>query len=548
MILKSDLKKILILLVLSFIFLMLGNNILDLTNPDEVFYAGTAQEMAHQKTWSVPYLFGQPQFEKPIFVYWLIRIGFLIFGVGAFGARFFPALFGMIGVIAVYIFSLYGFNDKKKAFLCALVMMSSVLYIGLSRTVFTDLIFSVLILLSLTSFYLGYTRKNFKAAGIILFFISSALAVLTKGPLGLLIPLLAVSIFLAIRKDLSFLFCGSSGWGFIIFVLVALPWYAFIIKQFGSSFISEFFYNDHVRRLFEAEHRSNDKWWFYPGSMVLSIFPWSIFSIASFFYLGGKLKQIKEQPIYLFLSCWMIAVFFIFQFAHSKLVSYIFPLLPAAALLAGDFMNEVSRNKKQLFSRLFAGTAVIFMLLPVGIVGAAFKYPMYVRPSIGLYAWGSIFVLAVIAQIIVGRKKQSLIPGFLAGNMLILLFVLFIFHKAINEYASSKPAADYLKSHVEKGGIVICSKTFVRGIRFYTGSEVAVVNLGGSTNFFSPHPVPYLNTGEKVTGFLGNMQQAYGVLNKSTFRELRSIALGKYQLDLLKQIGDEYIVVFKNTS
>jgi 4-amino-4-deoxy-L-arabinose transferase-like glycosyltransferase len=346
---------------------------------------------------------------------------------------------------------------------------------------------------------------------------------------------------------LSFLLCRSGFWGFIIFVLAALPWYVFIIKRFAGGFMSEFFYNDHVRRIFEAEHLSNDKWWFYPGAAILCMFPWSIFTLASFYYRIKKLKQIGAQPIYLFLFCWIIAVFLTFQFAHSKLVSYIFPLFPAVALLTGDFMIEASGNKKQLFFGLFVGTAVIFMLLPVGIVCAAFKYPMYLSPSFGLYAWGSIFVLAVIAQIIAAGKRRSLIPGFLAGNMLIVLFVLFVFHNTINEYASSKPAADYLDGRVEKGGIVLCSKMFVRGIRFYTGSDVAVVNLGGSTNFFSPHPIPYLNSGEKVTGFLENRRLTYGVLNKSTFMELRSLAQGAYQLDLLKQIGDEYIVVFKNS-
>jgi 4-amino-4-deoxy-L-arabinose transferase-like glycosyltransferase len=321
-----------------------------------------------------------------------------------------------------------------------------------------------------------------------------------------------------------------------------------MVKHFGSSFISEFFYNDHVRRLFEAEHRSNDKWWFYPGSVVLCMFPWSIFSIASFVHQVRKLKQRDAKPIYSFLSCWIIAVFLIFQFAHSKLISYIFPLFPAVALLTGDFMREASTNKKQLFFGLFVGTAVIFILLPFGIVGAALKYPMYLSPSLGLYAWGSIFVIAVIAQIIAAGKRRSLIPGFLSGNMLILLFVLFVFHNTINEYASSKPAADYLDGRVENGGIVLCSKMFVRGIRFYTGSDVAVVNLGGSTNFFSPHPIPYLNTNEKVAGFLENRQLTYGVLNKSTFRELRSLAHDTYQLDLLEQIGDEYIVVFKKAS
>jgi 4-amino-4-deoxy-L-arabinose transferase-like glycosyltransferase len=81
------LKNILILCGLAFVFLMLGNNMVSLTNPDEVFYSGSAREMVQQNTWFVPHLFGQPQFEKPILLFWLLRVSFLAFGPTSFGAR-----------------------------------------------------------------------------------------------------------------------------------------------------------------------------------------------------------------------------------------------------------------------------------------------------------------------------------------------------------------------------------------------------------------------------------------------------------------------------
>ena len=84
----NNFKRILILIALSYVVLMLGNGILSLTNPDEVFYAQTAKEMIQHKTWATPYLFDQPQFEKPIFLYWCLRASFIIFGVTSFAARF----------------------------------------------------------------------------------------------------------------------------------------------------------------------------------------------------------------------------------------------------------------------------------------------------------------------------------------------------------------------------------------------------------------------------------------------------------------------------
>ena len=150
------LKHILILIFISWVFFMLGNGLLSLTNPDEVFYAQTTKEMVKHKTWMVPYLFDQPQFEKPILTYWLLRIAFIIFGVSAFSARFFPAFFAGIGVLAVYLLSIVGLKNERKAFWGALVLASSGLYIGLARTVFTDMIFSVLVSLSLVAFYWSY--------------------------------------------------------------------------------------------------------------------------------------------------------------------------------------------------------------------------------------------------------------------------------------------------------------------------------------------------------------------------------------------------------
>ena len=149
---SKHIKHIVILSVLAYFCFMFGNGLVSLTIPDEVFYTQTAKEMLNNHHWMTPYIFGQPQFEKPIFLYWLLKLGFLTFGINSFAARFFPSLFGILGVVAVYLLARIGFRDDKKAFICAIVMMTCGLYLGLARTVFTDLIFSVFILLALLFF------------------------------------------------------------------------------------------------------------------------------------------------------------------------------------------------------------------------------------------------------------------------------------------------------------------------------------------------------------------------------------------------------------
>ena len=193
-----------------------------------------------------------------------------------------------------------GFHDEKKAFVSSLILLSSGLYIGLSRTLFTDMIFSVFVLFSLVSFYWGYSRNDRKGAGIILFFIFSALAVLTKGPLGFLIPSLIALMFLALRRDMKFLVCACSLWGLGIFIVAAFPWYIYMITRYGASFTHEFFYNDHIRRLLTAEHPKNDTWYFYPGSMIGCMFPWSLYVLAAliavFHETPKREKRLQHLP------------------------------------------------------------------------------------------------------------------------------------------------------------------------------------------------------------------------------------------------------------
>ena len=538
----NKISRILILIFLSYLFFMFGNGLLNLTNPDEVFYAQTAKEMAQQKTWAVPYLFGAPQFEKPVLTYFLMRAGFLIFGINNFSARFIPALFAMLGVIAVYFFGLAAYRDQKKAFFCSLILMSAGFYIGLARTVFTDMIFSVLILLSFASFFWGYSQKGKKGQGIILFFVFCGLAVLTKGPLGFFIPASSIIIFLAIRRELKFILCRESVWGLAVFLAISVPWYAFMIKKFGQSFIAEFFYNDHIRRIFEAEHKGNDTWYFYPFSMVACMFPWAIFSAASFFYLFKRVKNNRAQPIYLYLACWIATVFLTFQSAHSKLTSYILPAFPALALITGDFIYDAIINKKRFIRNLMLFNWFIFACFPVVLLVAADNNPDYVTakgPVYGLAVVFSILLLAIIT-LIVKKKLFAAIYLFMVPVLLVLYFALF-YRGYFEPYVSSKDACAYLLKNYEIKNRILCSRSYVRGVRYYTDKDVAVININGR-RFFSPHPIPDFNSDEPLRGFLEKQGTTYCVLKRGSLEDIERIAAGAFETEKLNKIGDEYIV------
>lgn len=541
---SKGLKSVLILVFLSYLFFMLGNGILSLTNPDEVFYAQTAKEMIQHNTWMTPYLFGQPQFEKPVLTYWFLRIGFILFGFSSFAARFFPAIFAMIGVISVYFLGLLSFKDEKKAFLSSLILMSAGFYVGLGRTVFTDMIFSVFILLSLLSFFWGYSLQDKKAAGLSFFFIFSGLAVLTKGPLGLLIPLLTVVLFLLIKKDIKFLLSKYSVLGLFIFTLISLPWYIFMMHRYGQGFIHEFFYNDHIRRLIQAEHAGNDRWYFYPLSMIGCMFPWSLFVIVSLISLPARLRQ-RVNPFYYFLGCWIVAVFLIFQFAHSKLGSYILPLFPALSLITADFIYDAlsENNRSRIVFLISVTTSSIFFLIPVGMGIALLKYPLYIHSKIPFFCLAAGF-LALGVLMLNFILKQELLKGIHALTLAIPVFLCIVplMHNDIEPYVSSKEACEYMLKNYTVNNTILSSKAFIRGIRYYTDKDVAVTSIPGIP-FFSPHPIAFLDRDEKVRDFLGKQSLTYCILNKSSVEDIQRITSGRdFKYTILKVIGNGYLL------
>ncbi|MFH0753742.1 MAG: glycosyltransferase family 39 protein [Candidatus Omnitrophota bacterium] len=537
-------RNIIFLLIFGIFAFLIGNNVLSLTDPDEVFYTGTASEMAAHGTWVTPYLFNQPQFEKPILTYDLIRVGLLIFGKNSFGARFFPALFALIGGLAVYFLGRLFFRRGDQSVTGALMLMSSGLFIGLARTVFTDMIFTVFILLALACFYWAYEKPARKDIGLVLFNVFAALAVLTKGPLGYVIPLAVVVVFLFLRRRIKFLACGAFCFGTLLFLLLAVPWYALMFYKYDGAFIKEFFYNDHWRRLIEAEHLKNDRWYFYPLSMLGCMFPWVIFTAAGMFNAGKSFFKGKADPVQQFLLVWIVVVFVVFQVAHSKLVSYIFPLFPAMALLSAIYWVKVSEKNRNKFIAMLWGTWGLCALILVVLLAGPLKFSTYVSFSprfILVMAVEAVFLLAM--AIFIRRQQFQRVLLCFSGQLPLIFMGALLMWQNIEPFASTHYAAQYLATQPLNEGKILCSKFLARSTRYYLDKDVAIFNMGGK-NYFSPHPIEMIDTPQALDSFLKRQKVTYGIFECHDLEDIKTGAskLGM-KTELLKTIGDKCVFV-----
>jgi 4-amino-4-deoxy-L-arabinose transferase-like glycosyltransferase len=538
---QSVLKRFVLLFFLCGALFLFGNNLFHLTDPDEVFYSLTTKEMIDHHEWLTPYIFNQPQFEKPILTYWFIKAAFTAFGQTPFAARFFPAIFASFGVLAIYSLGLLGFTNERKAFLSALILATSSLYLAMGKTVFTDMIFTVLILYSLLSFYFAYSYPLYKRAGLLAFYLFAALAVLAKGPLGFLIPQLVVVIFLIYRRELSFL---KTPWlivGVLLGLLVAGPWYWYEYARYGHNFIHEFFYNDHWRRLMEAEHRSNDRWYFYPLTMIMGIFPWSLFLLAAFGNLYKKLKY-PVKPVEHFLLSWILVVFVIFQLAHSKLASYILPIFPALALLAANYLDEKIDEYPWIVKRLNYCLIGFLTLLAIGVVAAFKVYKSYI-PTIlpGYWLSAALISLGGISLTLLFKDKVYHATILLGFSMVPVFLAAFMITSFLEPHISMYDASCYIPSMTFEKTTILTTKPYARGVRFYTNQNVAILGIG-EENYFSPHPIAILNTKEKVDSFLKSQKQTFAIIKKSGYEYLSKTFSGQFKISVLKISGRNYIL------
>ena len=547
----GHLKYNILLLFLGYVFLMMGNGLVPLTHPDEVFYAQTVKEMLEHQNWLTPILFDRPQFEKPILFYWLTALLAKCFGLTAFTARFWPAFFGVVGMFITYWFSWLLFNNKRVSFLAGVIQGTSFIYIALSRAVLTDMVFSMWVALALLCFYSAYRNDTKRVPGHVLFFFFTGLAVLTKGLLGFTFTAGTVVLFLGLQKKLNYLKTSSIFWGLLVFILVAIPWHLFMVSQYGDAFLQEYFHNVHVRRLFVAEHEKCDTWYFYFLTLATGLLPWSFFiapTAVRIPYLYKHNPRGKEP--FVFLLSWFLGVFLFIQPAHSKLASYVFPAFPVVTILSAlcidDFLVSYPQAGQRVSRLVQYSVSAFGAVLVLGSLGAVITRNYF--QSFAPQPWpvaviASIFGLLGVLLVMCSWKKHFyVLTGLLVLFPFSVILSFLLFKSMAEPWVSCRDIGEKLKKMDQSNTTVLASKFYVRGVRYFTDRDVATIDVWGK-GFYSPHPIPFLNTDRRVADFLKTQPVTFAVVKKNDIEDLKRIcALNGFSLQNLGGEGGKYIL------
>lgn len=300
-------------------------------NHDYLRYAEVAREMIRSGDWIVPRFNGEIFIHKPPLLFWLIALPSNLYGaVTPFIARLPSAFFAWIGALVVYLWGRKIYGENRCGLISAGVLMSSYMYFWQGRIARTDMVFSVLILLSLYFFYLNYEKER-RYLFIGLSFTSIGLAGLTKGPVGILFPLLIIFLFLLKQKQLKYFIQKEFVLGYFIVVLISGTWVIpFLLKVGLDSALKGW---QETRIL--SRHAP---FYLYGYRIWIDFVPWSFFLPFLIFYYWKKEKSRDEELLIL----WFIALFVLLTFFPIRSSKYLLPAFPPLALLMGGFWRKRS--------------------------------------------------------------------------------------------------------------------------------------------------------------------------------------------------------------
>jgi 4-amino-4-deoxy-L-arabinose transferase-like glycosyltransferase len=479
-----------------------------LANPDEGRYAEIPREMLAAGDFVTPRLDGVKYFEKPPLVYWTVAACMKVLGPNEWSIRAVPALFGLGGVLLAYAAGrrLYG---RNAGLLAAGVLGSSLLYFALTRILTLDMAVSALMSATLFCFLLGVrepagARRRWLFYGL---YASAALATLSKGLMGLLVPGAVMFLWLLVFNQWRRLRPFYLPTGALLFLAIAAPWHMLIASR-NPEWPRFYFVFEHWERFFLTGHKRSEPWWFFLPILLVGLFPWMgfLWSALRRALAGGWARRHQNADAW-FLVTWAAFIFLFFSASQSKLVPYILPVFPPLAVLIGAWLAPVVTG--ETLTGLLGGFRVFAFvcgLLDAALCIAVLKPGVIREPDQALtlrpYALAMVVVLVVGGVAALWAAKVRGPRAGLASLVAAALgfYVLLMYAAPSIERPGTKALAQQVTAVIQPGDRVYHYHGFFHDFTFYARRTV------GTVSYQDELELQFLDPAERAARFIDDAE------------------------------------------
>ncbi len=400
-----------------------------LINPDEGRYATIALEMLRSGDWITPHLNGFVYFEKPPFGYWMSAAAMALFGIGEFAVRLWPATSGFASVALVAFTARRLWGAPAGSFAGA-VAAGSVWIVANAHFLSLDMGLTFFLTLALCGFLLAQRDEATppeQRRWMLVAWAAIAGATLTKGLVGLLIPGAALALYCIGMRTVRPLRRLQWRAGPALFVALAAPWFV-VVSLRNPGFADFFFIHEHFQRFLTDQARRPGALWYFVPLLLAGFLPWSTMLPALARFGTAREPDRVFQP-QRFLLVYAAFVFVFFSVSRSKLPSYILPMFPALALLAGAWLAKADPRRLRVHVAAPAVAGVALMALaPLVTRFATHDTPADVLEAMapGIAAGGALVLgAATLAHRVLGQGRALagivlLATGTVLGSLAVL--------------------------------------------------------------------------------------------------------------------------------
>jgi 4-amino-4-deoxy-L-arabinose transferase-like glycosyltransferase len=399
-----------------FFFPLLGH--VHLFDWDEINFAESSREMMISKDYFHVQINYMPFWEKPPLFMWLQSFSMQIFGDNEFGARFPNALFGIITLICIYQIG-KKLIDPNFGLIWALLYLMSFLPHVYFKSGIIDPVFNFFIFMSI--FFLIKTINHAQNKDAILGGIFAGLAILTKGPVGLLLILLTYLVYLIINRFKNVgtikhiaLFTLSTG-------LITVIWILPEIFQNGFSTLGDFI--AYQIRLLTTGDAGHEQPFFYHFLVVfIGCFPMSVFAFPLF--RANKFASPMNFTKWMMILFWVVMI--LFTIVKTKIVHYSSMCWLPLSFCAAIFIYQKFKSGivSKTVSTIFLISGLLFSVILIGVPLAGYNRSLiipYVKDKFAVACmqqpvdwqlwfviWGVLFAISIVYGYILLRRNNVL--------------------------------------------------------------------------------------------------------------------------------------------
>jgi 4-amino-4-deoxy-L-arabinose transferase-like glycosyltransferase len=484
---------------------------------DEAFYAESAREMIESGDWVTPHYNYEYRFQKPILYYWLVATTYFAAGTDEAAARFPSALAGLALTLLTYFCGRRWFSERI-GLLAGVIVGTSFGYFYIARASLPDLplaFFIALATFTLSEGVLGPPETSDAARGstsasrrlwLLAAGAAMALAVLTKGPVGVALPLIVV-LPLALLEGKQWRPSGQGWFGVrwtdmllaaAVFLAIALPWFIAMVGTHGTAYLNRFFIGENLERFATERYNERRSFGFYIPIVLGGLGTWAPFV---FLWIPFGLKWLRRErklsQVEWRVALWAMVPFLFYTLSIGKQPRYILPILPPLALFVGrTILDRIARSstngqRHNLWLGVCASFSALILIILAVLLYRARPLLFALSPTSGLISTLVIVVSGLGLAATAWFARARLLPAALAGASVAALVAL---HYSVYSAAGLEPVQRMARLFAEErraGEPSGTYKAFVRNLVFYTGvKQTDLVDEQEAVEFLKqPHRV-----------------------------------------------------------